>query len=713
MTDLQYRSAATTDRGDTEPEHTDRHPDDLRIDELAFDGEAFNPFASTTTAVVAQPGTDRSGVPASGHAEAAAPPARQAPIRTPEAQPRGEAALRRTRGRLLRRDRGSAASSVSDLATGVIAAHRAALSAQLAVQRALWEHVRHDSQTRDGVGTDRSQFRLAGVEAVRPAPEGAFKPLRRPEFDRYAGVHVAQILSGSGYRGRPHLEALSDIHLRGGTHGLGSLTAQPRRGAPMSVVADEAAVVFAALVGLHLCVPAPRITVTGTRTAELPAGPVRIEVRDVDLIPRPYLVVDVHPADAAQPGPFASVTVRIVEGPGTSIGPGPGGAAPTPSARTGRDGTPALLNEFHMAQLSRGDQAEALGPEFAGYTGRRATRLPTGGLLLVDRVIRFSGQRGVLDTDPIEYDSEYDAPADSWYFADTANESMPHFVYMETSLQAALLMGYYTGPTLIDPSATASLRNLGGRATVLRQVDLRDTTISQHSRLLSTTILPGSSLQTFDYTLSVDGEPFYTGETLFGYFSDEALATQSGLDAGAHRHTWIAAQQKTPVTRRIDVASRRIGTDRLPHARGPLALLDWVDVVDDGGDHGLGYLHAVRKIDPGDWFFRRHFHLDPVIPGSLGVETVIQAVQEWMVDRGYGRDQVRPGFVIPEGIAFEWKYRGQFLPTDEYCEFEVHIKEVRAEDRSVVVVVDASLWKPGLRIYELTDLSVELRDAAR
>ncbi|MFZ2172897.1 MAG: beta-hydroxydecanoyl-ACP dehydratase, partial [Rhodococcus sp. (in: high G+C Gram-positive bacteria)] len=298
------------------------------------------------------------------------------------------------------------------------------------------------------------------------------------------------------------------------------------------------------------------------------------------------------------------------------------------------------------------------------------------------------------------------------YYADSANESMPHFVYMETSLQAALLMGYYLGPTLTAPNTTQSLRNLGGTATVLRQVDLRGKTIQQESRLLSTTLLPGSSLQSFDYTLSVDDEPFYQGETMFGYFSDEALANQTGLDAGRSAPTWLGEQGNEVVLRRLDLAARRADPAARLCSRGTLALLDWVDVVDGGGTFGNGYLHALRDIDPEDWFFDRHFHLDPVIPGSLGVESVIQAMQEWAVDAGFADNLHDPAFDIPEGVAFTWKYRGQFLPADGTCELEVHIKTVSVSADGVVITADASLWKPGLRIYELLDISIELTERA-
>ncbi|WP_084457044.1 beta-ketoacyl synthase [Nocardia coubleae] len=562
------------------------------------------------------------------------------------------------------------------------------------------------------------------------AREGAFKPLARTtrtELDRAAlesltagaiaevfgpayrrdGVEVAACLAG----GEPlALNAVEAIELYGGT-GDGRVVAR-YDGAP-DAAARQAAEVFALFTGMHLCLSGSTLT-AATESLRAPSSPARpvgqrystgsavagrvaahrtleLIVSALDLVSRPHVTGTVS-FSTGEPG--LSVEVTVTEAPGAGVGPGE--AVPS-----------LLLNEFHMTHLARGDQAIAMGPEFAEYTGVRATRLPTGGLLLVDRVREFDGARGTLDH--ATYTTEYDSPADSWYYADTANESMPHFVYMETSLQAALLMGYYAGPTLTQPGTTLSLRNLGGTATFLRQVDLRDRTIEQSSRLLSTTILPGSSLQTFDYTLSVDGEPFYTGETMFGYFSDEALANQTGLDAGRPAPSWLA-ENPTAEVRTIDVAGRRADPTAPLCSRRTLALIDQVDVVDGGGKHGAGYLHSLRPIDPADWFFARHFHLDPVIPGSLGVESVIHAVQEWLLDAGHAADMADPVFRIPADIPFSWRYRGQFLPTDGTVELEAHVKALHRGPHGVTAVVDGSLWKPGLRIYEVTDLAVELVD---
>ncbi|MFE1592429.1 beta-ketoacyl synthase [Nocardia sp. NPDC058705] len=605
----------------------------------------------------------------------------------------------------------SVPSPIAELRTGVVTAHRAVLAAQVAMQRALWTRAIGSSTARDDASTT-GPIERAPAAAAR---EGAFKPLARTgrtHLDLAALALLAEgaitTVFGPAYRrdgvevavrlaaGEPLvLTEIELIELYGGK-GDGRVVAR-YEGAP-GVAARQAAEVFALFTGMHLCLSGSTLTaaspvVTGSATAftSAPRGTLEFVVTGLDLVPRPHVTGTVSFSGGE---PSVAVEVTVTEPAGTGVGPG--------------EAVPGLLlNEFHMTHLARGDQAIAMGPEFADYTGVRATRLPTGGLLLVDRVRDFDGARGTFDS--ASYTTEYDSPADSWYYADTANESMPHFVYMETSLQAALLMGYYAGPTLTQPGTTLSLRNLGGTATVLRQVDLRDRTIEQSSRMLSTTILPGSSLQTFDYTLRVDGEPFYAGETMFGYFSDEALANQTGLDAGRPAPSWLAENPRAQV-RTIDVAARRADPNAPLCSRDTLTLIDRVDVVDGGGEHGAGYLHSLRAIDPDDWFLTRHFHLDPVIPGSLGVESVIHAVQEWLIDAGHAAGMTDPVFRIPADIPFSWRYRGQFLPTDGTVELEAHIKALRRGPHGVTAVVDGSLWKPGLRIYEVTDLAVELVD---
>jgi 3-hydroxymyristoyl/3-hydroxydecanoyl-(acyl carrier protein) dehydratase len=132
--------------------------------------------------------------------------------------------------------------------------------------------------------------------------------------------------------------------------------------------------------------------------------------------------------------------------------------------------------------------------------------------------------------------------------------------------------------------------------------------------------------------------------------------------------------------------------------------------VDGGGRYGKGYLHTQRSIDPNDYIFRWHFPFDPVMPGSFGMESIIQTMQEWLLDTEEARSLRDPGFVLPVGVPLVWKYRGQFEPTDKMATLEVHVKDVQTRPGRLRAIADASMWKPGLRIYQLTDVAVELRE---
>lgn len=651
--------------------------------------------------------------------------------------------------------------SVRELRISVARAHEAALRANAALTRRLFLAEPQDQQP--------SARTTAGYSPTAPHPapggpagtgvpvpasvlaEGRFKPLARTTvsaldaaaLERLGRGDVAGVFGPSYAAGEEaesvrtnhgFLLSVADLDPRGGERGRGRLTARTgtlgagdRESAARAVVAaaTEAAQVAALSLGLHLCLAdatlsarCPGLPDAGPRTDVAAAGPVelRLDVTAVDLVPRPHLTADAEVfADGARVGAVRGILVAVVERPGVPVGPQAGGIVPRWIGRLGAYGERVLLSEFHLAHCCRGDQGLAFGPEFADYSGRKATRPPDGGLLLVDRMMELDGERGVLDRG--SYRTEYDSHADSWYYSDSANASMPNCVYMETSLQSALLLGYYLGPTLAMPDENISLRNLGGTATVLREVDLRDKTITEHASLLSTSLVPGSSLQSFSYVQSVDGEPYYEGETLFGYFSDVAMANQTGLDAGRYVPSWLesaaeagSASGTAPARRVIDVAARRADPAARLVARGRFALLDDVVVVDGGGKFGLGYLWASRAIDPSDWVFARHFRYDPVIPGSFGVEAVIQAMQEWLLDGGLGEGLTSPSFVLPAGVPFTWKYRGQFLPTDGSFTLEVHIKSIQRRRGRVRVIAEASMWKPGLRIYHMTGVATELRE---
>ncbi|MDA0167632.1 hypothetical protein OJ998_00920 [Solirubrobacter taibaiensis] len=537
------------------------------------------------------------------------------------------------------------------------------------------------------------------------------------------------------------LRMIDDLKIdrTGGRRGLGALTATKQlepdgwyfrchfsddpvlAGSLVAEGAVQALQAYALGLGLHLVLPDARfqpihgletsVKVRGQITPEHPAIRYELEIVDIGLLPRPHLVADV----LVYLGDRAVISVRnlgiqIQEKAGTPYRPSTGGRVEHFLGRRNAAGEPALLNELHMAHASKGDLAVAMGPEFEVYGERRAPYIPNGDFLFVDRVMALDGERGR----PAAGDrmvTEYDSPPDAWYYAANGDPSMPNCIYMESSLQAAILLGYYLGATLDRPGEEYSIRNLDGRATLIKDIDLRGRTIQHESTLLASYAMPGAILQNYRYTLTCDGEPFYVGESLFGYFTADALANQVGLDAAVRVPTWLELHPQAPV-RALDVAA---ATQRpgLRLGDGQLLVLDTAQLVVDGGRHGRGYVRATRAVAPDDWYFDCHFHRDPVMPGSLGVEAVLQAIQLFVMESGAADGIAAPRFAMATDVELRWKYRGQVLRSDPGVELEVHIKEVRHAEDEITVIADASLYKQdGLRIYELEDAAVAVRSGA-
>jgi 3-hydroxymyristoyl/3-hydroxydecanoyl-(acyl carrier protein) dehydratase len=370
---------------------------------------------------------------------------------------------------------------------------------------------------------------------------------------------------------------------------------------------------------------------------------------------------------------------------------------------------------WHLFEFATGDISRCFGPEFDIYRHSVPPRTPCGDLQLVTRVVEIQGQRGDLKH-PSSCVAEYEVPDHAWYFQRNTHPSlMPYSILMEISLQPNGFISGYMGTTLRYPDKTLYFRNLDGKGTLLRQVDLRGKTIVNDSRLLSTSMAGGSIIQSFTFELSTEGKPFYQGSAVFGYFSEDALTHQLGLDNGRVSQPWHVAHQQA--AQRINLLDPDCPWFRAPVdkpyyrlAGGQLHFVDQVDIVEAGGKAGKGYLSAVRTIDAADWFFQFHFHQDPVMPGSLGVEAIIEIMQLYMLKNDLGASLRNPRFnqILS---TIKWKYRGQITPLNREMHLDVHITDLRIEPHRVTLVGDANLSKDGLRIYEITDIALCLEEA--
>jgi 3-hydroxymyristoyl/3-hydroxydecanoyl-(acyl carrier protein) dehydratase len=371
---------------------------------------------------------------------------------------------------------------------------------------------------------------------------------------------------------------------------------------------------------------------------------------------------------------------------------------------------PALYDDFHIQNFAMGSISACFGEDYRVFEGRRIPRTPNGDLKLFSRVVEINAERFQFNGRP-NLTTEYDVPVDAWYTEKNSYPTMPYSVLMEIALQPCGFLSAYVGSTLPYPQEDFYFRNLDGNGRLHHDHDLRGKTISNKVALLSATALKGIIIQKFSFEMAVDGAVFYEGTAVFGYFQPESLINQVGLDQGRDVLPWFKQTGATGVT--LDLAGGQNLMALAPHYRlagGQLNFIDKVLVIPDGGRNGKGYVYAERNVDASDWFFSCHFYQDPVMPGSLGVEAVIEAMQVYALQQNLGAHLHNPHFTHPAPHEVVWMYRGQITPRDPQMYLEVDITSVESTAEQVTITGNASLWKTGMRIYEVKDISIRLVD---
>ena len=141
-------------------------------------------------------------------------------------------------------------------------------------------------------------------------------------------------------------------------------------------------------------------------------------------------------------------------------------------------------------------------------------------------------------------------------------------------------------------------------------------------------------------------------------------------------------------------------------SQNQLDLLNEVKIIAKGGRYQQGYIYGRKDIKLTDWYFKCHFHQDPVMPGSLGVEAMLQAMQIWALYLDLAKDLKNPCFNQLLNHKILWKYRGQIPPDQLEMYLEIHISKIDVQLDKVMIIGDGSLWKPNMRIYEVKDLAI-------
>ena len=114
----------------------------------------------------------------------------------------------------------------------------------------------------------------------------------------------------------------------------------------------------------------------------------------------------------------------------------------------------------------------------------------------------------------------------------------------------------------------------------------------------------------------------------------------------------------------------------------------------------LGYIRATRRVAPDEWFFKAHFHQDPVVPGSLGLESFLQLLK-FVAHERWGDG---PCETVATNERHEWVYRGQVIPADLEVTVEAVVTEVDEVRR--MLRADGYLSVDGRVIYAMKEFTL-------
>ena len=357
--------------------------------------------------------------------------------------------------------------------------------------------------------------------------------------------------------------------------------------------------------------------------------------------------------------------------------------------------TPIYDNDSIVA-YAEGKPSEAFGDRYKIFDDeRKIARLPRDPYKFLDRVTSIKAcQPWDLKSGGV-IEAQYDIPKDAWYFGAERQGAMPFAVLLEVALQPCGWLAAYLGSALTSET-DLKFRNLGGAATPYLRVRPDTGILTTQVKMTRVSQSGGMIIQNYDMeTWSAEGL-VYKGDTYFGFFSQEALANQVGItDAQIYQPQGVAQDW-------VDYPTQS------PFPDPQLKMVDKVTHFEpQGGPEGLGFIEGIMDVNPDSWFFQAHFYEDPVIPGSLGLESMIQLLKVVAHERWDMKPESGRAFEsLANGQTHLWMYRGQVVPQDERVTVQAAI--TRIDDRTQTLWAKGFLMVDGRIIYQMTDFALRV-----
>jgi len=449
-----------------------------------------------------------------------------------------------------------------------------------------------------------------------------------------------------------------------------------------------------------------------------------VEIKEIGYMPEPYVIADAHMyADGKRIVQFQGLSMKMtgttqeqIENFWRVAGRKSAVEDRRPVPITGRlaESKDVAFPREKILAFAVGNPSDAFGEPYKPFDESRfIARLPGPPYSFIDRIIRVEPAPWDLKPDGW-IEAAYDVHPDAWYFRANRTAAMPFCVLLEIGLQACGWLAAYAGSAL-KSDRDLRFRNLDGKGIQYETVRQGAETLTVRSRLSRVSSTADMIIEQFDLVIFHESRKIYEGKTTFGFFTTEVLARQVGLrdiptdgcppdGPGLQQAVSAVFADETPLN------PDDPPMDPPPRLAMPARALRMIDAVEsfipNGGPYGLGYIRGVKTVDPEEWFFKAHFYQDPVCPGSLGIESLLQCLKFMAIYRWPEKvdDHV---FQPVTGATHKWRYRGQIVPANKKIEVEAIV--TRILDRPTPAIYANGLLKvDGLYIYDMQNFGIQL-----
>ncbi len=440
-----------------------------------------------------------------------------------------------------------------------------------------------------------------------------------------------------------------------------------------------------------------------------------IQIRELGYAPQPYAIADAHMvADGHHIVWFKDMSLQmsgITREEIEAFWQQKSKPSRTPAAPQRRRNA---FDRRHLLEFATGSPSKAFGEAYRPFDERRfIARLPAPPYLCIDRITHVEPAAWKLEPDGW-IQAEYDVVPDAWYFKADRTPAVPISIILEIALQPCGWLAAYMGSAL-KSQQDLRFRNLGGKAQLTAELLPDCGTLTTRARLTRASEAGDMIIEHFDFEVWQQDQKRYAGTTYFGFFTAASLAQQQGL-GDADKPVYPPAGDALKTGRSYELADDPplfpgdTAPDTAPAMAMPARALRMIDRIEtwipEGGPAGLGFIRGTKTVDPRQWFFKAHFHQDPVWPGSLGIESFIQLLK-FMAGQRWPELADSHRFALATPAAHSWIYRGQIVPANKMVTVEAVVTRL-VEHPLPTILADGHLMVDGLYIYKMENFGLQL-----